>query len=128
MSNRAAQHRDSVSEKATPSGLGPLYRRTDHVQQAHDAGATILFDGGMYYTLPNETSQDLWQLLDRAHSTEELVELVYELYEAPREVIARDVTAQLARLRLSHLVVETGPDGETLPPSRTWWQLWWNRR
>lgn len=98
--------------------------RAAHVQQAEQGGATILFDGKQYYTLPNEAANDIWVWLARPISAEELVGQLYDRFEAPREVIAEDVRAQLAILLRERLVVEVDAEGVPLEEGRPWWPFW----
>jgi hypothetical protein len=102
------------------------FSQVRQVQQAEHAGTIVLFDGRKYYTLPNETANDLWCLLAEPRSADELVGLLHDLYEAPREVIAADVAAQLVLLRRARLVVETEAGGEPVV-ERRWWRLWKER-
>jgi hypothetical protein len=100
------------------------FQRGGHVDQAQHAGTIILFDKRTYYTLPNETANDLWALLAEPRTAEELVARLHETYDAPREVIARDIAHQLAHYRAHGLVVEIGPDGEPVRAPRPWWRPW----
>ncbi|MGH7508981.1 MAG: PqqD family protein [Gemmatimonadales bacterium] len=120
MATAALRH--SRTEKAIPSAH--RFSRAGHVLQAEHAGTIVLFDGKRYYTLPNETANDLWSLLAEPRSLDELVVWLYDQYDAPRDVIAEDVAAQLRLLRRERLVVETGPCGEPVAGPRRWWQLW----
>jgi hypothetical protein len=95
-----------------------------HVHQAERAGTIMLFAKGNYYTLPSGTATDLWKLLAEPRTAEEIITWIDEAYDAPREVITRDVVAQLARLRSHGLVVDVGADGEPMRAPRLWWRSW----
>lgn len=95
----------AVVEKGT-NEREPRFRRSPRVQQAEQAGTVVLFDGARYYTLPNEVATDLWLLLAAPRSADELVSLLHQQYEAPREVIASDVSTQLKLLCRARLVIE----------------------
>jgi hypothetical protein len=94
------------------------------VDQVEHAGTVILFDKRTYYTLPNETANDLWRLLAEPRTAEEIVDWLYEAYDAPRDVIARDVALQLAQYRSHRLVVAVGQDGRPEQAPRPWWRPW----
>jgi hypothetical protein len=100
------------------------FQRGTHVDQAQHAGTIILFDKCTYYTLPNETANDLWALLAEPRTAEEIVDRLHQAYDAPREVIAADVALQLAEYRSHRLVVEIGPDGGRVRAPGPWWRLW----
>jgi len=89
----------------------PRFRRSPRVQQAEQAGTVVLFDGARYYTLPNEVATDLWSLLAAPRSADDMVSLLHQQYEAPREVIASDVSTLLKLLCRARLVTE-----EPTPP------------
>lgn len=57
----------------------------------------------------NETGAELWELLARERTEEELTDALYEKYDAPRERIAADVSTFLRRLRLAGALVEENP-------------------
>jgi hypothetical protein len=99
------------------------FRRAHQVQQAEYAGTVILFDGKTYFILPNGAARDLWALLAEPRSIEELAASLEELYDAPREVIARDVEAQLARLCEGRLVLQLNGQDVPAPVRRPWWQF-----
>lgn len=109
---------------APPSLPQGRFQRGTHVDQAQHAGTIILFDKRTYYTLPNETANYLWGLLAEPRTAEEIVDRLYEAYDAPREMIARDVAHQLAEYRSHQLVVKIGLDGEPLREPRPWWRPW----
>lgn len=106
------------------NAMARRFCRATHVQQAEQAGATILFDGQQYYTLPNEAANDLWVWLARPISAEELVGQLFDRFEAPREVIAEDVRVQLAVLLRERLIVEVGTAGDPPDEGRPWWRFW----
>lgn len=108
--------------------LARRFHRARHVQQTDHSGTVILFDGKTYFTLANETANDLWALLSEPRSAEELVEWIYGSYDAPREVVAADVVAQLALLDKNRLVVEVREGEDPVPQLRRWWQFWWRAR
>lgn len=58
--------------------------------------------------LVNETALALWQLCDGATTTEEMIEGVCALFDAPREAIADDVASALDQLRQAGLVTWPG--------------------
>lgn len=122
----AALDQSTTGVVAPPSGR--RFCRAPHVQQAEQAGTIMLFDGKKYFTLPNEVANDLWMFLAQPCSAEELIGGLYDRYEAPREVIAADVKAQLELLLRERLVTEVGPGGEPPLDSRPWWKLWKDRR
>lgn len=114
---------EGTSDRETRAAVR-RFCRAAHVQQAEQAGAIILFDGKQYYTLPNEAASDLWVSLGQPSSAEELVGQLYDRFDAPREVIAEDVRAQLALLLRERLVVEVGAAGEPLDERLPWWRFW----
>jgi hypothetical protein len=115
-------------QKRVPAALAAFphgrYRHAPHVAQAEQAGTIVLFDQRTYYTLPNAAATDLWRLLAEPRSAEELVAWLSDAYEAPRDVIAADVAAQLARLRNDRLIVDVRPDGVMVSGQRPWWHFW----
>ena len=78
-------------------------RRSDVLAQA--AGDTVILltpDSGEYFTL-NEVGGRIWELSDGARSVVEIVAVLAEEYDAPRDEIqadALDVLSQLAQERL----------------------------
>jgi hypothetical protein len=103
------------------------FTRAPHVLQAEQAGAVVLFDGRKYFTLSNETAVKLWSLLIEPRSVEELADRMHQWYDAPREVIARDVAAQLQLLSRERLVIEAGAGATPGRTARQWWQRWGKR-
>lgn len=99
------------------------FRRAHQVQQAEYAGTVILFDGRTYFILPNAAARDLWALLAEPRSVEELAASLEELYDAPHEVIARDIVFQLTRLCQGGLVVQVNGQGLPAPARRPWWHF-----
>lgn len=104
------------------------YQRAPHVEQAEHAGTVILFDKRAYFTLPEGVAADVWALLAHARSLDELVSRLHDEYDAPREVIAADVSELLERLRRARLVKVLGMDGNPVPERRTWWRTLWRGR
>ena len=78
-------------------------RRSDVLAQA--AGDTVILltpDSGEYFTL-NEVGGRIWELSDGSRSVAEIVAVLAEEYDAPRDEIqadALDVLSQLAQERL----------------------------
>jgi hypothetical protein len=112
--------------KAHPGVPSGRFHRASHVEQAEHAGTIILFDKRSYFTLPEGAAAEIWGLLEHARSVEELVDRLHDEYDAPREVIAADVAAQLQRLLQARLIVAVGPGGEPLPGPQSW-RLFWRR-
>ena len=54
----------------------------------------------------NETGAFMWRLLETGMSRDEIVDKTEEEYDAPREVIARDVNLLLDRMREAELLIE----------------------
>jgi coenzyme PQQ synthesis protein D (PqqD) len=98
--------------------------RAPHIGQAEQAGAIMLFDGEQYYTLANDTANELWAFLADPRSAEELVERIHDRFDAPRDVIAKDIAAQLELLRRQGLVLAVSQHGERVTRRRPWWQVW----
>lgn len=55
---------------------------------------------------------DVWELLAEARDPEEIVELLTRRYEAPAEIVRREVVDLLVRLRGHGFVREVAPSGE----------------
>jgi hypothetical protein len=105
------------------------FRRAAHVDHVESAGTTVLFDKRTYYTSSGVTANDLWALLAEVRTVEEIVTWIHEAYDAPLDVIARDVAAQLDSLAKQGLVVEIGTDRERdLTHLPEWWRPWRRRR
>lgn len=67
----------------------------------------ILLDpsSGQYYTL-NEVGSRIWELSDGARSVSEIVDIVCQEYDAPRERVEADAIELLEELAGEKLIVE----------------------
>lgn len=67
-------------------------------------GSAVLYDPttSMAYAITASAAQ-IWEWCDGAHDPAAMVAGLAELYDAPAEVIARDVAALIARLRAAGL-------------------------
>ena len=54
----------------------------------------------------NETAHEIFRLLEEERTEPEIVDRLYELYDAPREVIEGDVSSLLAQLRQAGVLDE----------------------
>lgn len=88
-----------------------------HVDASEDGHVLRRRDDGSEH-LVNETALALWQLCDGSTTTEEMIEGVCALFDAPRESIAGDIEVALRRLWRAGLVrwPDEGPgDAEAGP-------------
>jgi coenzyme PQQ biosynthesis protein PqqD len=70
-----------------------------------DSWVLLNLDSGDYYAL-NEVGGRVWELCDGARSIAEIVAIISQDYEAPRETIEADVLELLQDLANEKLVVE----------------------
>jgi len=100
-----------------------LFRHAPHVLSTQHVGTTVLFDLRTYYTLPNEVSSRIWELLGDEASAAALIAALEAEYDAPHARIATDVAAVLAQLLRDKLIERVPPPGSRAM-RRRWWQLW----
>lgn len=67
---------------------------------------------GNYYSL-NEVGCRIWQLCDGTRSVADLIQTLSTEYEAPTDVLARDVIEILEEFRTGKLIVEASPAERT---------------
>jgi hypothetical protein len=79
--------------------------RRDRVLAQEAAGETMLLDldGGTYFAL-NEVGARVWELCDGVQSIADITSVLAAEYEAPEDVITRDVLELLDALRVERLV------------------------
>ncbi|HSD78564.1 MAG TPA: PqqD family protein [Solirubrobacteraceae bacterium] len=89
--------------------LGTRFRVRERVLSRQLGEETVLLDldSGHYFDL-DETGGRIWAALVAEESPESLVEMLAGEFDAPREVIARDVAGLLGELERAGLVVREG--------------------
>ncbi len=83
----------------------PRFQRSPQVQQASHSDALVVFDGRSYYTIETPVAIDLWVSLEKPQSIQELVACVHARYDAPSDIIERDIARLLAYLQRQSLVL-----------------------
>jgi hypothetical protein len=86
-----------------------------------DPGRLILFnaDDGQYFAL-DEIGSVVWEHCDGAHTVTEIINHLFDQYEAPRTTIQADLTELIASFTSKNLLTSTelfqsSADGETKP-------------
>ena len=85
------------------SGSRP--RHAPSVLEQASEGTAVLLDlySGEYFSL-NEVGNRIWQLCDGSRSLAEVVQLLADEYQAPREILERDVLRTLETFADARLV------------------------
>ena len=82
----------------------PLRRERVLVQGADDETMLLDLDGGTYFAL-NEVGARVWELCDGQRSVADIATILIDEYDAPDEVIERDVLDLLTELEAEQLVI-----------------------
>ncbi len=95
--------------KARPPVTAPLRRRHDVRCEPLPDGSAVLYDptAEMAYAI-SESAVLVWELCDGTHSATAIGEELAALYDAPSDVIVRDVDALLHRLQELGLLERAG--------------------
>jgi hypothetical protein len=93
-----------VTEGAIDRGDRPSRRDGVLAQQADDELVLLDVEAGTYFAL-NEVGAKVWELCDGARTVEQLLEIIGEEFDAPGDVIERDVRGLLEDLGSDRLVV-----------------------
>jgi hypothetical protein len=99
--------------------LGAIrFASSPQVRTARDDDGLVLLDlrTGRYSTF-NAVGALVWSQIEAGASAEEIIRHLQERFEAPPEVIARDVTAILATLEQNRLIVRDGGGARSAPPA-----------
>jgi hypothetical protein len=86
-------------------------RRQEQIIVQKGSKDVLLFnmDDGSYYAL-NEVGNRIWELCDGTHGVAQLVSVLAKEYDAPAEIIERDILEVLEDLRSKNLIVERSGD------------------
>ena len=92
-----------------PPASDALYRHAAHVTSTREGGRTVLLDhgGGAYFGL-DEVGTRVWNLLGGGAPLGSAVDVLAEEYDAPRDVLARDVAEIVSRLVENNLLEPAG--------------------
>ena len=74
-------------------------------QQADDTLVLLSLDKGTYFSL-NEVGAEVWSLCDGTHTVDEVVDVIYAQFDAPRHVVERDVFVVVEELASEQLLVD----------------------
>ncbi|WP_372792064.1 PqqD family protein [Paraconexibacter sp.] len=74
-------------------------------QPAHGETVLLRLSDGAYFTL-DDVSAHIWEHCDGARTTEDLVEVICATFDAPPDVVRRDVRAFLDEMVSEGLLVE----------------------
>ena len=101
---------DLFRRKAAPAepvpGPESRWRHSADVTSTREGDRTVLLDhrAGAYFGL-DEVGTRVWELLGEGASLAGVVDALAEEYDAPREMLQRDTTEVVLRLRKSNLLV-----------------------
>lgn len=89
--------------------LTHVLARSERVVAQHAQGEQVLLalDSGQYYTL-NDVGSTVWSLCDGSATLASVVDAVCAEFDAPPEVVERDVAELVADLVDEGLLVEAG--------------------
>ena len=101
--------------------MSPRFVPSPHVRSVVHGDRTVLLDlrRGRYYSLDGVGTR-VWELLQAGADVPAIVAQIGEEFEAPAEVIVKDVEALLQRL--AHVLKVIVPVEPALPPTPSGWQ------
>jgi hypothetical protein len=90
---------------ATPGQRRPTRSSSVLTQKADDTLVLLSVDKGTYFSL-NEVGAEVWSLCDGNRTVDEVVDVIYAQFDAPRDVVERDVLLVVKELASEHLLVD----------------------
>jgi hypothetical protein len=90
----------------TPNGQARFKQREDVMcQRASDLMVLFDMEDGRYFEL-NDVGARMWELCDGTRNCSDLVAVIEQEYEAPRDIIEADVIDLVQRMLERRLIVE----------------------